>query len=468
MWVNHVIAVIHIIAMISVVFIEHKKPMEALLWVVVISLLPVVGLALYACLGSTFRIKVHHFARGKKLDTTLLETLPIEPADPVAFALLDVAQAEMATFNESYNDSILSLHNSAEIITSGREKYARLFSDIKNAKQSVNLVYYGLHYDRIGKELVAILTEKAKEGVRVRVLFDGMGSLFTPRRMFLQFVAAGGYVKKIRPSFTHFRNHRKIVVIDGLVGYTGGMNIGIKYVGALKNKSPWRDTQIRMEGDAVHFLQYYFYYDWFCANSKPNISTAEIEQAFPAHGVTDELPCQVVGGGVDTDAEMIKLAYIRLVNSAKKRIVLQTPYFIPDDSLLNALKIALASGVEVILMLPGRKSSFFLEPVSNYYIDALLPYGLRVYKYDGYIHAKTVTVDDCATCIGTANVDVRSLELDDEICVLFYDRVFTKEHIKVIEEDLRNSAPLDTAKFLKRSLLKKAKERFFKLFAPLM
>lgn len=465
----NIILIVNAITVFSIVFLEQKKPLDGLAWVLVVTLLPGLGMLLYLVFGSTIRIKIMYHIRQRDLTHDL--DIIMQKADTVGecqLNSLDEVQQTNASFNHRYNHCQTVVYNSVDIITRGKEKYDRLFRDIKEARNSINILYYGFHNDRIGNQLVDLLTEKAMEGVSVRLLIDGIGSFFTPKKMFSALRMAGGKVCKIKPSLTHFRNHRKIVVIDGLIGYTGGMNIGNKYLGGFRNKSPWRDTQLRIKGDAVYSLQYLFYYDLYFVDSKEKIDKIELKTAFPGHDVEEHLPCQVVGGGIETDRQVIKMTYVKLINSAKKSIILQTPYFIPDDAVFSALQLALASGVEVLLMIPAQRSGLFLEAATFYYIDLLLPFGLKVYRYNGYLHAKTITVDESVTLIGTANMDVRSLELDDEVCVVFYNEAFTKKHLEIIRNDIHLSERLDIEAFQSRPLHVRMKEKFVKLFSPLL
>lgn len=467
--------VLNVLLIISVVFVERKKPGEALLWAVVLLALPIVGIFLYGIFGSTIWIKLTYHTRSGKISAVYREHLvaQLQQMKHHELALLehmDSTQRANILFHMNYSDSLLTEHNEVEILTSGKEKYARLFSDLRQAKESIHMVYYGLHNDEVGQELLRILTQKAQEGVQVRVLYDGLGSLATPRGMFLPLIHAGGQAKRIKTLLTHFRNHRKIVVVDGRIAYAGGMNIGKKYLGKHKKKTPWRDTQIRVRGDMVSVLQYFFFYDWLYANpeKRPGVREEDFPMMFAPHDVTQTLPSQVVGSGVETDRQLIKLTYLRLISSASKRIVIQSPYFIPDESMLYTLQLAAASGVEVVFMLPGRQSSFFLEPATNYFISRLLPCGVRVFYYDGYVHAKTLTIDDNITCIGSVNMDIRSLEIDDEICCIFYDEAFNAQHRAVLEEDFSHCRELDYAAFERRNGWERIKERIFLLFSPLM
>lgn len=474
-WQWMVLLTINLILIFTIIFVDHKKSGEAVLWVLVLILLPVVGILFYLSFGSTigirltYKIKSHRLSQEYRsfwldeLESVKNKKIPLPCGS-------DTGMQDLILFNLNYCESLLCEKNEVDILTDGREKYRLLFEDIENARESIHIVYYGIHRDTIGLALVELLRKKAKQGVKVRLMYDGVGSFGTPKKMFAPLRRAGGMVKKIKPYLTHFRNHRKIVVIDGKIAYTGGMNIGEKYAGMDRVKTPWRDTQIRVLGDAVYLLQYYFLYDWFFVHplSKVGLYDDELTALFPSHTVASELPCQVIASGVDTDKEFIRMSYLKLIASAKKKILLQTPYFIPDSTILDALKIAAASGVSIEIMLPGVKSSFFLQPVTNHYIAELLEYGVKVYHYHGYLHAKTLSIDDCVTVIGSVNMDIRSLSVDDEICTVFYSSAFAKRHEEQFALDRQNSDLLDNAAFLKRGMLQKAVERFFLLFAPLM
>ena len=466
---------INLCLIISVVFLERKKQGEALLWVTILSFLPIYGILLYFIFGSTVGIKLAYKIRDRRLNERYRQ-MAVKQLTHLREERLSAAVSEenewnnLAFFNLNYSHSVLTTKNRVKILTTGMSNYKNMFSDIQNAKESIHILYYSIHNDEIGHFLIELLTKKAREGLQIKVLYDGFGSFMTPSGMFLPLVRAGGSVKRIKPTMTHYRNHRKIVVIDGLIGYTGGMNIGRKYINLDKKKKPWRDTQIRLEGDAVYALQYFFMYDWFYASapSKVRLRKEQLAKLLPLHQIRDFLPCQIVGSGADTDEEYIKMCYLKMIMSAKKKILLQSPYFIPDDTILEAFKVAAASGTEIIIMLPKEKASFFLNPVTNYYISQLLNYGIKVYLYHGYIHAKTLSIDGYATCIGTVNMDNRSLKIDDEICAVFYDRAFTARHQRIFDEDLRHCEEMNYEAFRQRSRWERIKERFFLLFAPLM
>lgn len=470
-----IIFIINIALILSVVFIEHKNPNEAVLWIAVLTIFPIVGIIFYLIFGSTLGIKIRYLIREHKLSKgyykyvyeqlNQVKSRYIYSEDPMKNNLKG-----MVEFNLNYSHGLITKYNEIETIISGKEKYNRLFKDIKEAQKSIHIEYYSIHNDEVGIALVEALTKKAEQGLDIKVMFDKMGSITTPMKMFNPLIKSGGKVRSVKPYFTHYRNHRKIVVIDGKIAYIGGMNIGKQYANLGKKKNPWRDTHIRIRGDGVYVLQYYFLGDWIFANKKENIDfyNKNIEVLFPTHNINNYLPCQFVEGGVNTEKESIKMSYLKMITSAKDRILIQSPYFIPDSSIFDALKMALASGVKVEVMLPEIKASFFLQPVGDYYIDKLLEYGIKIYKYKGYIHAKTLSIDGLVTCIGSVNLDIRSLQVDDEICGFIYDENFTRKHELIFENDKKSCNELDYEKFIDRGFWRKAQERFYRLFEPLM
>lgn len=471
-------AIIRIALIFFIIFIERKKPGEAIIWVALVFFFPVLGALLYLIFGSTLTLEATYFMRNRKIYGEYREIIKEEVRKqhsllegPEGDTLFESEQEkEVMHFVIQYCQSLVTQWNKAEIITSGEDKYQRLLQDIAAAQDHIHLAYYSIHNDHVGKEVVDALTIKAQQGVVVRVLFDGVGGIKATRRFFKPLTDAGGQVKRIKPLLTHFRYHRKIVVIDGRIGYTGGMNIGAKYKGENSKKSPWRDTQVRLEGEAVYYLQYYFLFDWLCAKgSKSAVEIKDSEEAlFPEMDIKEKLPCQIIASGIGREEQISKMVYLRMLSIAQKKIVIQSPYFIPSASLLEALKVALASGVEVQLMLPQCKSNFFLDPTTRYFVAQLVPLGLKVFYYEGYVHAKTLRVDDALTCIGSINIDVRSLEVSDEICAIFFDKAFARKYDEVLAQDFMRCKEMEYATFLQRSPFKRFAERVFVLFSPLM
>ena len=464
---GYVLFCIYIMLILVVIFVERKRPTEALLWVVIMICLPYVGSLLYLIFGSTLAIKLTAAFRRKKLNRQAHVLHEIKTLDIDVLSDVDL---EVMRFNELYNQSPLTCLDSACFYIDGRSHYTQLFEDLNKAQKNIFIEFYTIHHDVIGEALVDVLVRKCLEGVKVWVMIDFIANMGTPQKMFKPLMNAGGEVIRVKPYLTHYRSHRKIVVIDQQIGYIGGMNIGKQYANMAKVKNPWRDTQIRLTGACVAVLCRYFLEDWLCSikDRKWDDAIDYMEHMEVLKHHRSESLCQFIVGGVDNDKEAVKMCYLSMIRSAKKRIRIQSPYFIPDSSLLDALKTAAASFVDIELMIPGIKASFFLDPVTNYYSGQLLEYGIHVYKYDGYIHAKTMVIDDELCCIGSVNMDMRSLMVDDEICGIFYDNQLVEDYNCIFDEDIKHCCEYSYDDFIGRSQKEKFMESIFLPFAPLM
>ena len=430
---------------------------------------PYLGVLLYLIFGNTVNIKITAFIRKQRLKKR--QSTPIikdyQDLNQIEFSDED---AQVMRFNAIYNSSEITAYKNAQIFTDGESHYKQLFSDIKNANECIYAEFYTIHNDIVGNAFMEALSQKAKEGVKVIVLCDFIANFSVPSKMYEPLRKAGGKVIRVKPYLTHYRSHRKIVAIDHNIGYIGGMNIGQQYANLAKIKNPWRDTQIRLEGACTGILDEYFLTDWLCAEREKNCSDvmSYIESIpKPTPNNYNNL-CQFIVGGVDTNKESVKMCYLSMIRCAKEKIRIQSPYFIPDASILDALKTAAAAGVEIELMIPGIKASFFLDPVTRYYCGQLLEFGAKIYKYHGYIHAKTLTIDNETCCIGSVNMDIRSLMVDDEICGVFYNDDIVKEYVDIFKNDILNCDRYTYEEFILRSKKDRLSESFFLLFAPLM
>ncbi len=467
LWI--ILFIIYILLILTVLFVERKSPTDALLWVLIMIIFPYAGAILYLIFGSTISIKITSYVRKKRLSKRLptsmhqsiehLESLPISEADK-----------QVISFNKTYNESKLTCYENIHIYTTGKSHYEQLFQDINHAKTCIYIEFYTIHHDLVGEALCQALEKKAREGVKVLVMCDFIANLSTPQKMFKPLIQAGGEVIRIKPYLTHYRSHRKIVVIDHQIGYIGGMNIGKQYANLAKVKNPWRDTQVRVTGHCAGILDEYFLTDWLCSIRKKQWENtiSYVSQAPDIQYNQTSNLCQFIVGGVDNSKEGVKMCYLSMIRSAKKHIRIQTPYFIPDTSILDALKTAAAAGVEIDVMVPGIKASFFLDPLTNLYCGKLMEYGAKIHKYEGYIHAKTMTIDDELCCFGSVNMDMRSLKVDDEICGVFYQNDLVSNYIQTYYEDLKHTKPYTYDMFMNRSKKERVLESIFFLFAPLM
>ncbi len=469
---NVFLVIIWALSVLSVVFLENKNPDEAILWVLVLSFIPYFGIILYLAFGNTMSLRITRFIRKRRFTAEWRKIAynSVQFTQGGAVGSYSTVDSSVIHFNQSYNQCPLSSCTSHEIFTGGEAHYARLFEDIKNAEESIHVLFYTIHNDETGRAFVDALTAKAREGVKVWVMFDALVNMSSPPSMYKELKKAGGVVKRLKPFMHQFRSHRKIVIIDSKFGYIGGMNIGNKYRNVGSNKTPWRDTQIRLEGECICELEELFLNDWVgVIGKKQCLSMIPEFMAIPAKvDRTPGTPCQFVSGGVGNDLQAIKMCYLSMIRSAQHSIKIQTPYFIPDRSILEALQVAASSGVSVDIMVPGIKSSFFLEPETRYYCGQMLKVGARIWQYKGYVHAKTMTIDDELCCIGSVNMDVRSLCIDDEICGVFYGNDLVNDYLNLFAEDCQNSDEYILPEFEKRGMFKRFEEHFFRLFAPFM
>lgn len=372
------------------------------------------------------------------------------------------------------NDALLTQDNKVDIFTDGKEKFKCLLKDIKKAKDHIHLQYYIFRKDDIGEKLLKALVEKAKEGVKVRILYDDLGSRRLPKRFFKELRQAGGEVEvffasklRIVNLRINFRNHRKLVIIDGKIGYLGGFNIGDEYLGLDDKFGYWRDTHLRIKGGAVHEIQTRFILDWNQASYRHDISYSE--NLFPKDISAGKVSIQIVTSGPDSEYEQIKNGYIKMIGSAKESILIQTPYFIPDASILDAIRIASLSGVDVRIMIPNKPDHPFVYWATYNYIGEMLKSGIKAYIYDnGFIHSKSIVVDNKISSVGSANIDVRSFRLNFEANAFIYNKEIAAKLTKDFYEDMKLSWELTLKKYQQRSLWIRFKESISRLLSPIL
>ena len=333
--------------------------------------------------------------------------------------------------------------------------------------------YYIIRNDKLGNKLLNLLAQKAQEGVEVRLLYDSIGGRQIKREQIDKLEKSGVKVAIFfsgRVSFFNFkinyRNHRKIVVIDGAEGYVGGFNVGDEYLGLNKEIGYWRDTHIKIKGDAVIDLQTRFFLDWVHASREDLMF---LPRYFPDSRSSGRVGIQIISSGPDKSDEAIKSNYVKMINSAKKSILIQTPYFVPDASVFEAIKIAATSGVDVRIMIPCKPDHPFVYWATYWYCGSLLQYGVKVYTYEyGFLHAKTLVVDGIVSSVGTANFDVRSFKLNFECNGIIFDTTTSLVLYDIFMEDLNYSLELTRELYLERGLAIRFKESVCRLLAPLL
>ena len=460
-----------------VVFLERRDAGATWAWLLVLFFVPVMGFALYLIFGQNLsRKKIFEWKDKNKIGIMEITNNQIELLNRGEFPFHDnkTAQYRDLIYMLLVNDSaVLTQNNKVQIFTDGYDKFRTLLTDIMEAKDHIHLVYYIMRNDELGNELLNKLVKKAEEGVEVRVLYDAMGSRRLPRKFFDPLIAAGGNVSAFFPAIiphlnlqVNYRNHRKLVIIDGDIGYIGGFNIGDEYLGLNKKFGYWRDTHLKILGQAVYAMQTRFILDWNQASS----SKISYEyRLFPEIQATGETDIQIVSSGPDSEWEQIKFGFLKLINSAKNYIYIQTPYFIPDESVLDALKIAALSGVDVRLMIPNKPDHPFVYWATYSNIGELLKTGAKVYIYEnGFIHAKTLIADGKVATVGTANIDVRSFRLNFEVNAFLYDQVLVRELVHIYEKDIEQSSELTMEEYQNRTFIIRIKESVSRLLSPIL
>lgn len=478
-------------AIVSIkLILENRDPSKTLIWVLIFMLFPVLGILIYAVLGRNIR-KIKMKKAYKMANTMKKENLLFNLDE-----MKELAQGQSTMIKEGklpYSENIdfrvlrvvslllntgifpFTINNNVEIYVDGNEKFKNLVKDIRNAKDHIHLEYFIIKDSTIGEKIKKELIEKAKSGVKIRIIYDDVGCWrFWFHRKFFNEMRAHGIeiIPYLKGKITipiggqlNYRNHRKIVVIDGKIGYTGGINIGDEYIGKNKKFGYWRDTHIRIEGSSVYMLQMIFLTDWY-------YNTKEVllkEKLFPKLNIKGNAMMQIVASGPDSDWESMHYAYFYAICQAKKSIYIETPYFIPDESLLKALKCAALSGVELIILFPKIADHKIVNTASYSYFQEILESGGKVYLYNkGFLHSKVIIIDDFMASTGSANMDLRSFKLNFEVNAFIYDRKIIEEIKKDFMMDLGDSEELERIKFESRNTFMKVKESISRLFSPLL
>ncbi|MDS1030506.1 cardiolipin synthase [Bacillota bacterium LX-D] len=470
--------IINIFLAILLVFFERRNPRNTLTWLMVLLFIPIAGFILYLFLGQDlrkrklFNLKSEDEAkiiRDNYRQQALLETDSCQFNDPRCHQYTDMIRLHLLS-----SSSIFTQDNYVEIYNEGHAKFAALLESLNNAKNFILMEYYIIRNDSLGKKVVQILTAKAKEGVEVRLLYDGMGCIRLPQKFFQPLLEAGGQTAVFFPPFIpyinfrlNYRNHRKICVIDGEEAFLGGFNIGNEYLGLSKKFGFWRDLHLKIKGSAVNSLTLRFLLDWRFA-SKEDVSFEKFfapKKSCPQGGKA----IQIVSSGPDSKWRSIKTGYLKIIASARKHIYIETPYFIPDESIFNALVIASLSGVDVRIIIPNKPDHLFVYWASLSYCGELLEAGIRFFTYKkGFIHSKMITADGFVSSVGTANLDIRSFKINFEVNSFLYSSEIAQQLEEIFMQDMLDSTEITLERYRKRSMLVKTKESVSRLLSPLL
>ncbi len=476
---------INVLLSIIIVFFQRRDPKSVWTWLLLLYFIPLFGFVFYLIFAQDYR--KNKMFRIKEVEDRLrlpianqekiLRNYGMERTDPIT-----QKYGDLILYNLKIAGSVLTTYNQITIITDGKDKFEQLKNDLLKAKHFIHIQYYIIKNDVVFAELIPILKAKAQSGVEVRILYDGMGSRFMPAHIWRELRRSGVKVVCFFPPIlrqihlrVNYRNHRKIVVIDGNIGYVGGFNVGKEYVGLDRKFGYWRDTHLRIMGDAVLSLSIYFALDWKYA-SKENLFSqgvyflaSENELELLPRQMQPPLGIQVITSGPDSANRQIRDNYLKLIHKAKSSIYIQTPYFVPDDAILSALKIAAQSGIKVSVMVPCKPDHPFVYWATYSYLGELIDVGAQCYTYEnGFLHAKVLMVDQEISCVGTANMDIRSFELNFEVNATIYDEETTEALIDKFIEDVKLSKKITKEIYEERNWYIRFKEQFSRLLSPLL
>jgi cardiolipin synthase len=454
---------------VFVMLLENREPEKSIAWFLALLAFPLIGFIFYLFFGRDWHKRTYQQRRAGSVFTIKRRRELMRLSERLA----DRSHLERTVRVLDANLTGLdpTEGNQVHILSSAHEKYPRLFSIMRAAKHTIDVEYYIFQNDETGKQFIDILKERARAGVKVRFLIDGMGSFGFGWRRFAEMRAAGIACHYFSPLMTllyflkaNYRDHRKIVIIDDAIVFTGGINVGDEYLGKSRRGS-WRDTSMELHGPCATQFADLFEDAWRATTSKGSRRNALREPAaLPGGELVD-----VVASGPDSSWRAIHQQYLALINGAERRVRIQTPYFIPDEAIQTALMTAALRGVEVQLMLPRKPDWPYLRLVAHTYIGELLRAGVRVYEYRvGFLHTKAFIIDDQLASVGTCNVDMRSLRLDFEVNVLLAGKASVRQLSQDFERDLNGCDELTFVQFIDRPFSKRLVGSLARLISPLL
>lgn len=470
--------ILNIIFIIFIIFFEKRKNTSTIIWILILSLTHIFGFILYLFFGLSLRkrrftrkyYKQFSFDKKKFKEDTVSDTT-FHPQNNL-----------IQLFNIK-NHAYLRTKNDIKIYTHGEDCFKDLIAAINSAKKYIHMEYFIFENDDIGNEIMNLLINKVNNGVEVKLIYDGLGCIQVPKNFFQRLQDVGGEVLNFFPPLfsrfalrTNYRTHRKITLIDGKYGFLGGMNIGDEYLGKDKKIGYWRDTHLRIKGSGVLSLEKEFLINLdfmreqksLFKRKKKKINNS-IDNYLHFEKSSGHSDLQVVSSGPDYEEPFIKNGIFKMITGAKKNIYIQTPYFIPDETILNALKIAIMGGIEVNIMIPSKPDHFFVYWATLSYIGDLVNLGAKCYTYNhGFLHSKVVIVDDEICTVGSTNMDIRSFLLNFEINVFVYDPMIALQLKVAFLEDIKNSTLITSKKYKNRNFVIRFKESISKLLSPIM
>lgn len=467
MWLN-IVLLIFVINTVVVIVMENRQPSNTWVWILLLLIVPVFGLVLYYLIGT--RASRRQFISPEDLDTLKAHTASLVIPD----SKIPLADNELISLLRRTNKAYPIGGNDITLYTSFADLLSPLEEDIRKARQHIHFQFFKFEDDEVGRRISDLLIAKAQQGVEVRVIIDAAANWSVSPRFFRRLrengvqVVAFNSIFPYLSSFSNYRNHRKVVVIDGNIGYMGGMNIAARYLHGIRI-GIWRDTHFRITGPAVGEMQIAFLSDWHfsCGELLNGTQYFPIQEKDATHSSGSVI--QIVTVNPTDPWRIMNQAFSLLVLHTQKYVYLQSPYFIPTNPILNALCSAALAGKDVRLMIPAKSDKGILVPKATFsYLDRVLSAGVRVFLYDaGYMHAKTIVADDTICSIGSVNIDPRSLKLSFEINAFIYDPAIAVQQRDIFEQDMQQCHEIYLVEWRKRSFWKRNIESFARLFAPM-
>ncbi|WP_251623535.1 cardiolipin synthase [Odoribacter lunatus] len=477
---SNLLIVLYLLTIVAITFnivLENRNPVRTLAWIGVLVFVPFVGLLFYLYFGVNYR-KVKMFSMKGLGDMKWLQYMSEDQKQHLKKTeFLEKSGMEevrkLMTLLLNNSKALLTGYNKVEILNNGDETFPAIFEALQEARKYIHLEYYILEPGELFDRLREILIDKVRSGVEVRIIYDDVGSWGLSKKYKTEMREAGIQVYPFLPVRFHkvankanYRNHRKIIVIDGETAFVGGLNFADRYLHGVPGIGVWRDTHLKVKGEAVTSLQVVFLVDWYFVRQELLLDKREY---LPYVRVEGNVVTQVVASGPDSDWASIQQAYFTLISMARKYVFISTPYFMPGETTLNCIKAAAMGGVDVRILLPHRSDSALTHWCSRSFVEELLEAGVRVYWYQkGINHSKVIVVDGMVATVGTANVDMRSFDQNFEVNMLVYEREFARNIAAYFMEDLKYSVEESIHRWKFRKKRDKVRESVARLFAPLL
>ncbi|MBW8333212.1 MAG: cardiolipin synthase [Prolixibacteraceae bacterium] len=475
-------SLVTILYFLTVVFIavliimENRNPVKTISWILVLVLLPFIGIVGYLFFGQEYR-KSKMFSRKGLKDLEKLRKLTLEQLDNLPknnFRISDQLYSKKRLMNLllSNSNAILTNNNDVKVLCNGDETFPEIFRCVEQAKHHIHLEYYIVEDDTIGNYLRELLIIKAKEGVEVRFIYDDVGS-WQLKRKFIRSMSDAGikvdcFMRVRFPNLTsrvNYRNHRKILVVDGETAFVGGLNFADRYQDGVPGIGPWRDTHLKVTGGGATSLQIIFMADWYFVSKE----IFRGEKYFKPFESGDGKLVQISASGPDSDWESIGQAYFSAIASATDYVYISTPYLMPTADIMTALKTSALGGIDVRIIVPGLSDAVTSKWGTNSYIEELLESGVKIYFYKaGFIHSKVIVVDGIFSSVGTANLDFRSLETNFEVNAMIYDEEIASILTNQFLDDQDKSEAVVLEEWVKRPRMNKIKESFARILSPML